>query len=69
MRERQQELSEMKSKLMKVNLVILIVFCTACASHVAVESARKDIKPIKEPEPVGYPDNYEYTVYIPDNTL
>ena len=54
---------------MRFNLVILIAFCAACASQVAVESARKDTEPIKEPEPVGYPDNYEYTVYIPDNTL
>ena len=69
MKGRQQGLLRMKSKLMKLNLVILITFCAACASQVAVESARKDVKPIKEPEPVGYPDSYEYTVYIPDNTL
>ena len=58
----------MKSKLMKLNLVILIVFCTACASQVAVESARKEVEPIKETKPEGLPENYQ-TVYIPDNTL
>ena len=54
---------------MKINLVILTAFLMGCASQDAVESARKDIEPIKEPEPIGLPDNYEYTVYIPDNTL
>ena len=57
-----------KKKLMKFNLVILMVFCAACTSQDAVESARKEVEPIEEPKPEGLPENYQ-TVHIPDNTL
>ena len=53
---------------MKFNLVILTAFLVGCASQDAVESARKEVEPIKEPKPEGLPENYQ-TVYIPDNTL
>jgi len=54
---------------MRFNLVMLIVLLVGLTLGFAPELARKDVEPIKEPEPIGLPDNYEYTVYIPDNTL
>lgn len=64
---------------MKLNLVILIgLITTGCTGNRCLDSViwisplllvEKKIGPIEEPEPVGYPDNYEHTVYIPDNTL
>ena len=54
---------------MRFNLVMLIVLLVGLTLNFAPELARKDVEPIKEPEPIGLPDNYEYTVYIPDNTL
>ena len=54
---------------MKLNLVMLMVLLVGLTLDFAPELARKDVEPIKEPEPIGLPDNYEYTVYIPDNTL
>ena len=74
MKERQQELSEMKLKLMKFNLVILMLFGMGCASDGPMEPcwkwdwAQKQIGPIEEPEPEGLPEDHQ-TVYIPDNTL
>jgi hypothetical protein len=59
---------------MKFNLVILIVLSVGCASSGVMEPcwkwdwAQKEIGPIEEPEPVGYPDFY-HTLYIDDNTL
>ena len=66
---------------MKLNLVILIgLITTGCTGNRGLDSiiwasplplllVEKKIGPIEEPEPVGYPDNYEHTVHIPDNTL
>lgn len=59
----------MRSKLTKLNLVMLMVLFVGLTLDFAPELARKDVEPVKEPEPIGLPDNYEYTVYIPDNTL
>lgn len=59
----------MRSKLTKLNLVMLMVLLVGLTLDFAPELARKDVEPVKEPEPIGLPDNYEYTVYIPDNTL
>ena len=63
---------------MKLNLVILIgLMITGCTGNrglnFLIETSpfllvRKEIGPIEEPEPVGYPDFY-HTLYIDDNTL
>ena len=64
----------MKLKLMKFNLVILMLFGMGCASDGPMEPcwkwdwAQKQIGPIEEPEPEGLPEDHQ-TVYIPDNTL
>tara|TARA_Y100000593_G_scaffold93329_1_gene187835 strand:+ start:563 stop:742 length:180 start_codon:yes stop_codon:yes gene_type:complete len=52
----------------RFNLVMLMVLFVGLALDFAPESARKEVEPIKEPEPVGYPE-MEFTIYEPDNTI
>jgi hypothetical protein len=54
---------------MRFNLAMLMVLLVGLTLDFVPELARKDIEPVKEPEPIGLPEGHEYTVYIPDNTI